>query len=162
MKSLQRRLWVSCLAAFCSLADVAIAGGPGVSVEGAWVREMPPAMQLTAAYMVLKNTAIEPSTLIGATALDFVKVEMHETVQHLGKAQMQGIKELIIPAKGQVVLQPGGYHLMLITPQKNVLPRAGDQVALTLNFKNGTSIDVKAKVQKGTEDPAAADAHHMH
>jgi len=56
------------------------------------------------------------------------------------------VKEIALPAKGEAVLQPGGYHVMLIdmkTPLKE-----GDKVAITLGFSDGGSKTVEAPVVK--------------
>ena len=50
-----------------------------------------------------------------------------------------------IPAHGKIVLGEGGYHIMLIGLKKPV--NKGDIVAITLHFKEGSSIIVKADVR---------------
>ncbi|MBF0152313.1 MAG: copper chaperone PCu(A)C [Magnetococcales bacterium] len=160
MKSPRRGLWLVLGMVGCSLTSLAMAEESGMAVEKAWVREAPPAMQVTAAYMVLKNASAKPVVLTSVTTPDFAKVELHETVQHQGQAHMQAVKELSIPARGHVTLQPGGHHLMLIAPQKNTPLRTGDQVSLTLTFKEGKPLTVTAMVKKDIKSSSPTDADH--
>jgi len=55
-------------------------------------------------------------------------------------SHMSGIESLAIPAHGQVVLAPGGYHLMLMHAVAPVVP--GTRVRLTLEFSDGSSLPV--------------------
>ncbi|MBF0424385.1 MAG: copper chaperone PCu(A)C [Magnetococcales bacterium] len=144
------------------LAGSAFSETGGVVVDKAWVRAYPPGIQVTAAYMVVKNTSDQPAVLVGISCSDFAKTEIHETVQHQGQAHMQAVKELAIPAHGEVVLKPGGHHLMLIAPQKDTRPHAGDRMTLTLTFKDGKNVPVQAVVRKDAEGKPAAGEHSQH
>ncbi|MBF0137538.1 MAG: copper chaperone PCu(A)C [Magnetococcus sp. DMHC-1] len=160
MKISCRHLCTVLFMACCTLfAGEGISGESGLAVQGAWVREAPPSMQITAAYMILRNTSDQPMTLVGVTTPDFSKVEIHETVHENDQARMQAMKELLIPAQGRIALQPNGYHLMLINPKRNAPLRPGDSVNLILTFKDGKTLPVTATVQKGTSQSTSAPGH---
>ena len=51
----------------------------------------------------------------------------------------------VIPARGELVLEPGGLHLMLMEPQQSLT--AGADVVLTLSFDNGWTVEVDVPVR---------------
>jgi len=59
---------------------------------------------------------------------------------------MEHKSQLEIAAKGKVVLAPGGYHLMLMGPKKNII--VGDKVALSLKFAEGEEMVIEVPVRK--------------
>ena len=60
---------------------------------------------------------------------------------------MEFVKDLTIPPKGQLVLEPGGDHLMLMGLKKRL--NEGDKVTLILNIEPGTSrLEVTLPVSK--------------
>jgi copper(I)-binding protein len=60
--------------------------------------------------------------------------------------EMRQVDEIKIPAHGETVLKPGGYHIMLIGLTRKI--KAGDLVDLTLEFNNDKQQTVKAEVKK--------------
>lgn len=114
-----------------------------ISVEGAYVREPVPGRFMSAAFLTLKNSANENRTLVSAKADWAGLIEIHTHVHDKGVMRMRQVMELDIPAGGEVVLQPGGLHLMLF---KLALPLA-EQLPLSLCFKNGECIDTTAELR---------------
>ncbi|GIW20528.1 MAG: hypothetical protein KatS3mg065_0824 [Chloroflexota bacterium] len=58
---------------------------------------------------------------------------------------MRPVAEIPIPAGGEQVLQPGGYHLMLMDPKGSLT--VGDSVELTLRFKSGRSLTLEVPLR---------------
>lgn len=58
---------------------------------------------------------------------------------------MRPVEEIPIPAGGEQVLQPGGYHLMLMEPRQSLA--VGDKVELTLRFRSGRSVTIEVPVR---------------
>lgn len=133
--------------------------GEVVRVNDPWVRAAPPTVQTLAAYMELENSGTTEKVLIEVQSPQFTKVELHESVQSQGMVTMAPRKELSIAAGGKVSLKPGGYHIMLITPQSPVIE--GSKVALTLVFSDGTRQEVQATVKKGG-DESSMHGHEGH
>ena len=52
-----------------------------------------------------------------------------------GMMKMQELTNLVVPAQGQVRMQVGGKHLMLIGPREHY--RDGQKITMTLAFKSG-------------------------
>lgn len=53
---------------------------------------------------------------------------------------------LEVPAKGQVELKPGGYHVMLIGVKRDL--KVGDKFSLELQFEKSGAITVEAEVKQ--------------
>jgi hypothetical protein len=65
----------------------------------------------------------------------FENIEVHEMARIDGLMEMREVTGLVIPANGQIHFEPGGKHLMLMGPQKQLT--AGQKVDMTLTFKSG-------------------------
>ena len=117
-----------------------------VAVMDAWVREADVAAKANAGYFTLVNVGSEDLTLVAVESDAFSKVEMHEMAMVEGLMKMQRLEELLVPAGGSVSFEPGGKHLMLMGPQRDL--RAGDALELTLRFKSGRQQNLPIKVVK--------------
>lgn len=58
---------------------------------------------------------------------------------------MRPVEVIPIPARGEQVLQPGGYHLMLMEPTRPLA--VGDRIELTLRFRSGRSVTIEVPVR---------------
>lgn len=131
------------------------AAEPGsLQAEDAWVRAAPPGVTMLAGYLTLRNTGEAPVRLTGVSSPDFARVELHRSVLEDGLARMRPVDGLVLPAGGEVRLEPGGYHLMLIQPVRTLAP--GDSVQLRLRFSDGTDLRVNARLRRAAPD------HHPH
>ncbi len=102
---------------------------------------------VSAAYFTVKNTGDAADKLISVTADVSTKVEVHETVSEGGTVKMQPVKApLEVPAGGELVLKPGGYHIMIMNLGSPLA--VGQQVKLTLTFEKSGKIEVVAPVKK--------------
>jgi copper(I)-binding protein len=115
-----------------------------------WVKAAPELMDgtgMTGLFGVFENSSDEDIMILGGTAdpaLTKTKLDAHEVVKNdAGEMVMQETEGgIVIPANGSVTLKPGGYHVMfwdLLTPIA-----VGDDVVVTINFSNGTSLEVTA------------------
>ncbi|MGK2964247.1 MAG: copper chaperone PCu(A)C [Tepidiformaceae bacterium] len=68
----------------------------------------------SAVYFVLRNTGSTADRLISAASPSAGDVQIHENVMTGGAMQMQRVEGVDIPAGGEAVLEPGGYHVMLL------------------------------------------------
>lgn len=119
------------------------------SVDGAWVREGPPNAGALAGYVTLTNHTDLDRTLVFAKSEQFNVVEIHRTIVENGVAKMRRQKDLLIPAGGSLVLEPGSYHLMLMTPKSAF--KANDEVTVTISLKSDgdvEDIDIVMPVKK--------------
>lgn len=100
-----------------------------------YVREMPPGQSTSAGFMKLVNPGKRPIALIGATSDGAGQVEIHRHRHEGGTMQMERVLRLEVPAQGELVFAPGGYHLMLINLKRSY--RAGDKINITLLDEEG-------------------------
>ena len=80
------------------------------------VMERMPGMKMTAAYMTLTNNSATDIRITRVTSPQFEAVELHETVVEDDVSRMREVPQLTVPASGNVTLEPGGMHLMLMRP----------------------------------------------
>lgn len=115
-------------------------------VTGPWIREAPPGMAMSAGYLVLHNPSSRELVLTGASSPDFGEVEFHNTVTENNVSRMRQERQVPVPAGGSVDFVPGGRHLMLMQPSRNL--RVGDQVTIRLVFADGSELHFTATVQR--------------
>ncbi len=133
------------------VAAAVSAAESGITVENAWIREAPPGASAMAGYMVVKNHGTSDKVLVGASSDAFADVMLHRTIVDNGMAKMVHQVSITVPAKGEVIFEPNGYHVMLMGPKKPL--KAGDKVEITLKFKDGETVKVVHEVR-------AAEATH--
>jgi copper(I)-binding protein len=63
-----------------------------------------------------------------------------------GMMTMQPVESIEVPADGTVALEPGGYHVMLLDVQKELVP--GDTIEVTLTFELAGEVTVTADVRE--------------
>jgi copper(I)-binding protein len=142
--------------------------GPSIEVEDVWAR---PAMAMMepgeasdsgmgegqepaqpmagtgAVFMRLVNKGAEPDRLLSGTTDVAQAVEIHETVVENEVMKMQMLASgLEVPAKGEVLLKPGSYHVMLIGMQRDL--NVGDTFTLELEFEKSGAITVNPEVRE--------------
>lgn len=123
-------------------ASVADASTAPIEVEDAWVKATDE--EMSAMFGVLRNTSDEDITVTAGSTEIAGKVELHETVESAsGEMQMQP-KEggFVIPAGGELTLQPGADHVMLMMLTAPIV--AGDEVTVTLELSDGSTVSVTA------------------
>lgn len=137
----------------CSSPDA----GPSISIEEAWVRaSMMPINDdavgqsgagNSAAYMIIKNQGREPDRLVGVTTVEDIAefVEIHRSEMKDGVMTMGQVEGIDIPAGGEIALEPGGYHIMLINLKRTLTE--GEAIKLVLDFKVLGSLMVDAEIR---------------
>ena len=143
MKLLSRSL---CFLTVFLLLSIANAWAQGITVDDAWIRSIPPSATTTAAFMIIHNTDSDDAVLISADCDIAETVQIH-TMEQLGEImKMKEVSELRIPANGQAVLAPKGYHIMLIGLVRPI--QEGETIPLSLNFSGRATVAVDAVVKK--------------
>ncbi len=122
-------------------------GDDGIDVEDPWGRTSPKVVANGAFYMVL-NGGETADRLLAADAEVCGTTELHQTIMNDGVMMMQQAEGGIeIPAGGQAVLEPGGYHVMCINKESEF--KVGDVIPVTLTFENAESQTVDAEIREG-------------
>ncbi len=138
-----------------------------VTVSDVWARPVEDltATDSSAIYMVITG-GDEADELVSASVPADVAgtVELHETVaadgdmtttttagemdgeMGGGMMTMQQVQSIEVPADGTVALEPGGYHVMLLDVEKELVP--GDTIEVTLTFERAGEVTATADVRE--------------
>lgn len=144
--SLKRAVFGCALLAAVSAPVWAETAADGISVEGAYVRAVPPGQVNSAAFMSLHNGGSQAHALVAARSSAAANVELHAHTMRDGMMRMRPVEKIDLPAGQAVTLQPGGLHLMLIGLPRSLV--VGEDAVLTLVFEDGSEQAVNAPVQK--------------
>lgn len=126
------------------------------TLTGGWVKATDE--QMSAVFGTITNPTDSELTLDSAEVDIPATVELHEVVQEAGSAVMKKVDGgLKIPANGELALEPGGYHIMLVGLGAPITP--GQEVALTLHFSDGTTSKATASARafEGAQENYHAD-----
>ena len=116
-----------------------------VTVDGAWVRSVPPVTSTTAGYMQLTNTGEVEKLLVGIRSSAADNIELHNHTMDNGMMRMRRIAHIHLPSGKPVALTPGGMHIMNFRLKQPLV--AGNSVELELQFSDGSSQTVVAEVK---------------
>lgn len=105
-----------------------------------------PGAPVSGGYMTIRNTGDTPDRLVSAS-VDFAgKTEIHEMAMENDVMKMRKLADgLEIPAGGEVVLKPGGYHVMFMKLAEQL--QEGEMRKAMLTFENAGSIEVEFAVE---------------
>lgn len=142
MKSIMSYLFVLLILSFT--ISSAMAGD--VTIIDPYVRAVPPGQTVSAAFLQLENKSGVSRAIINATSPVSKVVELHAHTHENGMMQMRRVEAIEIPANGKTVLEPGGLHIMLIGLHDPLM--IDQKVAITLEFKDGSSQVIEAPVRK--------------
>ncbi len=137
----------------------------GIAVSDAWSRAMPPGARVAGGFMTIRNGGDQDDRLLSLSSPAAGSVDVHEMREVDGVMQMRPLVDgLVIPAGGEVVLKPGGYHLMFMQPVQPF--QEGDTVTATLVFEHAgeqqVEFDVRGLGATGPGDGDDAAGGHDH
>ena len=131
---------------FYSILTLCLAAPALAKVEAVdgYVRLLPPGSPNTVAFMVLKNDGEQPVTLTAVSSPEAARAELHTHLHENGMMKMRRVENVEIPAKGELVFQPGSLHIMLFEvgtlSQDKTFP-------LTLTLDDGQTISLSLPVK---------------
>lgn len=131
-----------------------------IQLHDPWLREAPPGATAMAGYLVIHNHSDSDISLNSASSSDFDRIEFHQSVEEGGVYKMIPHTNLNIPADGELVLQPGSYHLMMMNPKRTLT--AGDEVTMTLQFGGDNEMTLVMPVNKAMHSHGEDHSHHHH
>lgn len=133
------------LASMSWTASYAQGASDSVSVDGAYVRAVPPGQPNSGAFMTLTNQDSAGHAVVSAESPAAKVVELHTHIHEGGMMMMRRIEKIDIAANTTTELKPGGLHVMLIGLTQELKP--GSDVEITLVFEDGSSKQITAPVQ---------------
>lgn len=135
---------IAILAASCSSATSA-------EVSDVWARTSANMQDAGAAYMAISGGS-DDDALTGASVDSSIaaRAELHETSmmeseEGADMMMMTPVVSIAVPAGDEVVLEPGGYHVMLFQLAEPLV--AGDEFTMTLHFEKEGDRDVTVEVR---------------
>src|SRR4030067_1659123 len=99
-----------------------------ISVTDAWARATVPGQKVSGAYMRIQSDV--DARLVSASSSAVPRVEVHEMKMDGDVMRMREVKAIDLPKGKTVLLEPGGFHIMLMNPPKPIA--AGDMIPFTL------------------------------
>jgi copper(I)-binding protein len=99
-----------------------------------------------AIYLTVHNDGDADDQLTGASTAEGSGM-LHESVEESGRASMRMLSEMEVPAGGELVLEPGGAHLMIAVPEGQL----GDRFDLTLTFDEAGDVVVPVQFVSADE-----------
>lgn len=129
-----------------------------VEVHQAWVR---PTMQgeNAAVYFTIHNHTTDADELIGASSPVADAVEIHESKMENDIMQMNKIEAIALDPDEEITLQPGGYHIMLVSVKEELV--LGEHIGLILHFNTHEDVVVEVHIENSMpEDNHEAGEDH--
>lgn len=119
-----------------------------LSVTDPWAKAAE--SDMTGVFGVLKNTTDKDVHVTGAKSPAAGMCELHETItDSTGASSMQKAENgFVVLAGGEFALEPGANHIMLMQLTGPLKP--GDEVEVTLELEDGTTIPFTAAVKEFT------------
>lgn len=119
-----------------------------LEIEDAWARNSAGMADAGAVYMTI--TGGEEADRLTSASIDSdvaAMAQVHETaMDDDGLMSMQEVPQIDIPADGEVNLEPGSFHIMIM-PLADPLA-AGDEFTITLNFEKAGAVEVSVEVRE--------------
>jgi hypothetical protein len=102
-------------------------------------------MNMTAAYGRFINSGADTIEIASFESDSFASVSLHQTMIEDGTSRMKELKHWSIEPGTAAVLEPGGLHLMLMQPKREIV--VGSTVELTLISTSGHGYHFTLRVE---------------
>ncbi|MEO9874370.1 MAG: DUF1775 domain-containing protein [Anderseniella sp.] len=120
-----------------------------------------PKAPVAGGYMMITNNGSTSDFLVGGQAAFSGDVQIHEMKMQGDVMKMRELADgLEIPAGGEVMLQPGGYHVMFMKLTEPL--KEGESRRATLKFKNAGSVEVEFGVKSRKDLKSHGMDHSKH
>ena len=106
-----------------------------LEASASWIRTGPPGAMMLAGYVNLRNSGDVALTVVGADCAGFRSVSMHQSVEENGVERMRPLAKFAIAPGESVTFAPGGKHLMLMQPVRQL--KSGDTVRIHIATESG-------------------------
>ena len=144
--------------ALLPLATAAFAQGSttalgALTIVNPWTRAAGQGMQ-GGGFLTIRNSGATPDRLVAASSPVAGRLELHTHIRDGDVMRMRPVNDITVPAHGEVSLQPGGLHLMLIGLTQPM--NAGQSIPVTLRFERAGEVTIQLSVQAaGARQPGA-------
>ncbi len=100
---------------------------------------------VSAVYFTVKNTGVADK-LVKASTTVTTNVQLHETVTEGGTSRMQQVPGFDVPPNGELVLKPGGFHVMLLDLKAPLVE--GQSLEVKLTFEKAGVVTIAAPIRQ--------------
>ncbi len=131
--------------------------GP-LTVVHPWSRATAPSQKAGGVFLRIRNDSNQPDRLIGVESDMADAASLHTLIRDGDVMRMRPVQGGIeVPANGEVVLAPGGNHVMLIGLREQLIKES--RIPLTLIFERAGRVEIVAVVEAaGSRGPSGAGA----
>ena len=130
-------------------------------IDHPWSRETPAGAGVGAGYMVIRNMGDTADALIGGETAIAGRVEIHEMAMEEGVMKMRPLADgLEIPPGGEVVLEPGGYHIMFMELEEQIVE--DQSFSAMLMFRDAGAVEVEFDVESIGARESGGEDHSGH
>jgi len=106
------------------------------------------------------NNHDKACAIIGGATEIAARLEVHQQLMNDGMMRMRPVTEVTVAAGETLLLQPGGFHLMLLDVEAPLVP--GETHKMSLQTKDCGAIEVTAEVRSLFKKPTPAAKAHDH
>ncbi|MFB7844348.1 copper chaperone PCu(A)C [Microbacterium sp. NPDC056052] len=134
-----------CAASAAPAPATSAPAGDVVTIENAWVKSAADGMSAT--FGTLANSSGDDVTVVSVASDASNMLQLHETVANdSGEMVMREIEGgFVIPARGELALEPGANHIMLMDLTAPL--KAGAEASFTLTFSDRSTYTFTAPVK---------------
>ena len=113
-----------------------------IAVSEAYIRAPQPGSQVASGYLHIANKGTEADTLVAVRTAAAATAAVHEMKMDGSVMQMRAVTAgVAVPSGSEVVLKPGGLHIMLEKLAKPLAPGAVVPVVLTFAKAGDVTVD---------------------
>ncbi|WP_020181435.1 copper chaperone PCu(A)C [Methylopila sp. M107] len=136
-----------------------------IELDHPWSRATPAGAKVAAGYVTIENGGDASDTLVSATAEIAGRTEIHEMAVKDGVMTMRPLGQgVVVPARGEARLAPGGLHLMFMDLKRQL--KQGESFSGALTFEKAGDVKVTFAVQSigatGADHGASPGGHPDH
>ncbi len=132
-----------------------------IIIDNVWIKETPLKHKTTAGYLTIENLGDTDERLMSVYSSFAAKGEIHQMKMDGEVMKMRPIPDgLIIPAGESIYLKPGGFHLMFMKLNMQIIPI--QTLELSLTFENLGSVTVPAAVKSAPASDNSSSKKHNH
>ena len=154
-------LRTTALAAFAALTLATPALAQQIAVHDPYARSASPMAKTGAAFMMIHNHGTADDRLIGAASPAAKMVQLHTHREEDGVMKMVHVEDgFPLPADGEIVMERGGNHVMLMGLTEPF--EQGKMIPLTLTFENSGEIEIEVPVDLERKAKHGHDHSHDH
>lgn len=131
-----------------------------ITVEQAWARVTPGVSRTGAIYLIIHNKSPNDDLLLAVDSSAAQTTAVHESRIVDGVARMEPLPVGIpMPSHGEVVMRPGGIHIMLTGLSGELA--VGNTLPVKMVFQEAGLLDFEVPILPfGTEDPSITHSGH--